>query len=490
MQNLDKQVSQRLTRLYMVALFVVALLSLFGQMLIQRSLNESSDDAHVVNLAGRQRMLSQKLCKMAILLTNKTQYVEEAQFYENDFSETLNLWVKCHYGLKNGKLILEKTYFVKNSKAITKLFNEIEPKFQIISINAYSVAQNNYATQISHNIIKNMLTNERDFLKIMDKIVSQYDVEAKERVENVKRIEFILFGFTILTLVLEAFLIFIPLVRYVQEVILRIKESENELQTKNQQLEETNEQLISTQKDLVKATEEKFTLIRKEDNVRSTALLEGQEEERKRLARELHDGIGQMLTGLKLDSEQLKSLPFVNEKQRKSFEEHQKLIDETIEATRTVSFNLMPSVLIDFGLSSAIRLLLERTAKGADFRFSFNDLTENITIPNKIENNLYRITQETLNNIMKHAKAKKVSITLSNEKNRYITLSVIDDGKGFEIKKTKKSRFGGNGLGNLQTRVRLLNGTIKIESETGKGTSVFVKIPLINDKIKAVHRNS
>lgn len=483
MQNLDKQVSQRLTRLYMVALFAVALLSLFGQMLIQRSLNESSDDAHVVNLAGRQRMLSQRLCKMAILLTNKNQYAEEATFYENDFTETLNLWVTCHYGLKNGKLGLEKNYFVKNSATIQKLFDKIEPKFQVISINADSVAQKSYTAQSSQNIIKNMLTNERDFLKIMDEIVSQYDIEAKERVENVKRIEFILFGFTILTLVLEAFLIFIPLVRYVQEVIFRIKESENELQTKNQQLEETNEQLISTQKDLVKATEEKYILIRKEDNTRSTALIEGQEEERKRLARELHDGIGQMLTGLKLDSEQLKSLPFANEKQRKSFEEHQKLIDETIEATRTVSFNLMPSVLTDFGLSSAIRLLLERTAKGADFKASFNDLTDNITIPNKVENNLYRITQETLNNIMKHAKAKKVSITLSNEKNKYISLVVIDDGKGFDMKKTKKSRVGGNGLGNLQTRVRLLNGTIKIESEAGKGTSIFVKIPLVNDSL-------
>lgn len=467
----------------MVALFVVALLSLFGQMLIQRSLNESSDDAHVVNLAGRQRMLSQRLCKMAILLTNKPQFAEEAAFYENDFSETLNLWVKYHYGLKNGKLGFEKTYFVKNSEAINKLFNELEPKFQIMSISADSVVQKNYTAQSSQNIIKNMLTNERDFLKIMDKIVSQYDIEAKERVENVKRIEFILFGLTILTLVLEAFLIFIPLANYVKEVILRIKDSENELQTKNQQLNETNEQLISTQKDLVKATEEKYILIRKEDNTRSTALIEGQEEERKRLARELHDGIGQMLTGLKLDSEQLKSLPFVNEKQRKSFEEHQKLIDETIEATRTVSFNLMPSVLTDFGLSSAIRLLLERTAKGADFKASFNDLTDNITIANKIENNLYRITQETLNNIMKHAKAKKVSITLSNEKNKYISLVVIDDGKGFDIKKNKKSRFGGNGLGNLQTRVRLLNGTIKIESEVGKGTSIFVRIPLVNDSL-------
>ncbi len=481
MQNLDKQVSQRLTRHYMVALFAVALLSLFGQILIQRSLNESSDDAHVVNLAGRQRMLSQRLCKMAILLTNKAHFAEEAAFYENEFNETLNLWVKYHYELKNGKLGLEKKYFVKNSKAIQELFNEIEPKFQIISSNADSVSKKNYTANNRHFIIKNMLTNERDFLKIMDKIVFQYDFEAKEKVENVKRIEFILFGFTIITLVFEALLIFIPLVRYVQEVISKIKESKNELQTKNHQLEETNEKLISAQKDLVKATEEKFLMLRKDDNTRSTALIEGQEEERKRLARDLHDGIGQMLTGLKLDSEQLKNLPFVNEKQRKSFEEHQKLIDETIEATRTVSFNLMPSVLTDFGLSSAIRLLLERTVKGVDFKASFNDLTDNISIPNKIENNLYRITQETLTNIIMHAKAKKVSIILSNEKDKYISLVVIDDGKGFDMKKSKKRRVGGNGLGNLQTRVRLLNGTIKIESELGKGTSIFVKIPLMNN---------
>ena len=483
MQNLNKQVSQRLTRHYLVALFVVALLSLFGQMLIQRSLNESSNDAHVVNLAGRQRMLSQKLCKMAILLTNKKNFSEEAAFYENDFNETLNLWVKYHYGLKNGKLDLEKKYFIKNSKAIEELYNEIEPKFKEININADSISKKNYTTISSHFIIKNMLINERDFLKIMDKIVFQYDFEAKEKVENVKRIEFILFGFTIITLILEAILIFIPLVKYVQEVILKIKESKNELQTKNQQLEETNEKLISTQKDLVKATEEKFIMLRKDDNTRSTALIEGQEEERKRLARELHDGIGQMLTGLKLDSEKLKSLPFVNEKQRKSFEEHQQLIDDTIEATRTVSFNLMPSVLIDFGLSSAIRLLLERTAKGAEFKTSFNDLTENIKIPNKIENNLYRITQETLNNIIKHAKAKKVSITLYNEKGKFVSLVVIDDGKGFDMKKNRKNSVGGNGLSNLQTRVRLLNGTIKIESELGKGTSITVKIPLMNDSL-------
>lgn len=81
-----------------------------------------------------------------------------------------------------------------------------------------------------------MLNNERDFLNIMDKIVFQYDFEAKEKVENVKRIEFILFGFTIITLVLEALFIFIPLIRYVQEVIFKIKESKMSYKQKTNNL--------------------------------------------------------------------------------------------------------------------------------------------------------------------------------------------------------------------------------------------------------------
>lgn len=477
MQNLDKQVSQRLTRLYLVALTVVALLSLFGQILIQKSLNESSDDSHVVNLAGRQRMLSQRLCKIAIILTNQNLFLDETKFYIDDFTNVLNLWTKCHYGLKNGRLVLDKTYNVKNSEEIQAAFSKIEPNFKIISESAKLILENKQSEN-NKQIIKLMLTNERQFLKLMDKIVFQYDIEAQARVQKVKQIELILFCFTICVLVLEAFLIFTPLVKYVQDIILRITESEDELQFKNQQLNETNEKLISTQKDLLKTSQEKYDLLRKEDNIRSTSLIEGQEEERKRLARELHDGIGQMLTGLKLDSENLKNLPFENEKQRKTFEEHQKLIDETIEATRTVSFDLMPSVLSDFGLPSAIRLLTERTAKGSGIKASFNDLTDNIDIPNKIENNLYRITQEALNNIVKHAKAQKIAINLSNDKNKYITLSIIDDGKGFDLKKTKKGKMTGNGLGNIQTRARLLNGTIKIESEPNKGTNIFVKIPL------------
>lgn len=477
MQNLDKQVSQRLTRLYLVALTVVALLSLFGQGLIQKSLNESSDDSHVVNLAGRQRMLSQRLCKMAIILTNENLFADETKYYVNDLNDVLNLWTKCHYGLKNGLLVLDKTYIVKNSAEIQETFSKIEPIFKVISENTQLISEKKQPGN-NREILKNMLTNERKFLKLMDAIVFQYDVEAQARVQKVKQIEFILFCFTICVLILEAFLIFTPLVKYVQDIILRITESEDELQFKNQQLNDTNDKLLSTQKDLLKTTQEKYDLLRQEDNIRSTSLIEGQEEERKRLARELHDGIGQMLTGLKLDSEQLKSLPFVNEKQRRSFEEHQKLIDETIEATRTVSFNLMPSVLSDFGLPSAIRLLIERTAKSVGLNASFNDTIDNIDIPNKIENNLYRITQEALNNIVKHAKAQKIIINLSNEKSKAITLSIIDDGKGFDIKKIKKNKLTGNGIGNLQTRVRLLNGTIKIESEPNRGTSIFVKIPL------------
>ena len=82
---------------------------------------------------------------------------------------------------------------------------------------------------------------------------------------------------------------------------------------------------------------------------------------------------------------------------------------------------------------------------------------------------------------MKHAKAKKIEVNLSNDKNRNIVLSIIDNGKGFDLKKVKKNKISGNGLGNMQTRVRLLNGTFKIESESNKGTSIFVLIPLFKE---------
>ena len=228
---------------------------------------------------------------------------------------------------------------------------------------------------------------------------------------------------------------------------------------------------------MIKTTEEKYELIRQEDNVRSSALMQGQEEERRRLSRDLHDGIGQMLTGLKLHSEKMKNLPFTDDKQRKTFEEHRKLIEETIEATRMASFNLMPPILTDFGLAAAIRLLIEYTSKTTEMQIIYEDNYGKARLNPNLEVNLYRVAQEALNNMIKHAKATEAKVTLSKSKSA-IVLQIIDNGIGFDISESKKAHEINNGLPNMQTRVRLSGGNINIQSNKDKGTQITIKIPI------------
>ncbi|RFS18109.1 ATP-binding protein [Emticicia sp. C21] len=474
MLTLEQQVTQRLTRLYILALTAVAILSIAGQVLIQESLEDTLNDAHVVNIAGRQRMLSQRLSKMAILLTNTDRFSEEARFYQKDFGETLALWSKCHEGFLKGKLEVEREVGVKNSSKINQMLHELNPVFLKIKTQLELIL--NHQASDKKKVLEEILTNERLFLNKMDLIVFQYDLESHERVNRVRNIELFLFVLTISILLLEGLLIFKPLAAYIKEVISKLINSEEALQQKNQELSISNQKLTEMQRDLVKITEEKYELVRKEDNVRSSALMEGQEEERRRLSRELHDGIGQMLTGLRLHSEKLKSLPFANDKQRKTFEEHSKLIEETIEATRMVSFNLMPPILTDFGLGAAIRLLTEYTSQTSNIQVSYESNYGQTRLNSNLEVNLYRIAQEALNNMIKHSKATEAKVVLKKNK-ADIELNISDNGVGFDEKYVKKETIINNGLPNMQTRVRLLGGQMDIQAKSAKGTRITVKIP-------------
>lgn len=474
MPTLEQEVTQRLTKFYILALTAVAVLSITGQILIQQSLKDTLNDAHVVNIAGRQRMLSQRLSKMAILLTNADRFSEEARFYRREFGETLTLWRKCHEGFVNENLETERHLLVKNSDKINKMLQELDPIFLTIKSKLELILNNEEFDK--KQVLDDILINERLFLNKMDSIVFQYDLESEQKVNRVRSIEFFLFFLTIAILILEGVLIFKPLTEYIKKVIIMLTNSEQALQQKNLELSISNQKLLEAQKNLVKITEEKYELMRKEDNVRSSALMEGQEEERRRLSRELHDGIGQMLTGLKLHSEKLKNLPFADDKQRKTFEQHNKLIEETIEATRVVSFNLMPPVLSDFGLSAAIRILAENTQQASGILVLFESNFDKTRLNSNLEVNLYRIAQEALNNIQKHSKATEAKVVLQKHKTA-VELSISDNGVGFEQTGVKKATIINNGLSNMQTRVHLLGGQIKIQAKSTKGTLITVKIP-------------
>lgn len=483
MGQLDTQVSRSLTRYYILALSAVAILSLAGQVLIQFSLRNVLDDARVINIAGRQRMLSQRLTKRAILLCNPKIYLPGSEYNPKDFVQFFSLWQECHTGLQKG--VLEKKVVVKKSHALDSLFQTIEPHFQAMAggfqVIGKEINQKNPHEARMKVALTQILVHEQQFLNTMDRIVFQYDTETKLRVDRVRNIEFMLSVITFVVLFLEGVFIFRPVVEHTQDVIRRLLHSEAKLQRTNKELWQTNESLLNTKQELLETTEEKYRLQQEENKVRSVALLEGQEEERRRISRELHDGIGQMLTGLKLHSETLKDVAFTNEKQKKNYEELNRLIIETIEATRTVSFNLMPSVLNDFGVTAAIRLLAEQNSKTYNLTIRTDGLENIGRLSQNIEIGLYRIVQEAINNTIKHAKAKQITLSL-RKKRSDIELIIADDGQGFDTKKLNQRHtqlmLTGNGISNMRTRAGLLGGSLKISSSSDKGTQISVKIPI------------
>ncbi len=483
--TLDAQVVRSLTRYYILALTAVALLTLAGQVVIQYSLGDVLDDARVINLAGRQRMLSQRLTKRAILICRPGIYPPGAEAYARDFDQLVALWKTCHDGLKSGHLVQEgRVIPVRTSPATAAMFAQLDPHFQAMYNGFQQISQHlrqsgagsGQAAASNDDALRTVLAHEREFLRWMDAIVFQYDRETRQRVDRVRNIEFLLAVVTFVVLFLEGLFVFRPVVAHTGRVIQRLMHSETSLQTANERLNFINQSLHQTQEALLRTAGEKHHLEQTEAKTRSVSLLEGQEEERRRLARELHDGIGQMLTGLKLHTEQLNGAAFT-EKQQRTYDELRRLLHETIESTRTVAHNLMPAVLSDFGLGAALRRLAEQTAKSSGVAVDFSG-PEKLRLPAPVETGLYRIAQEALHNAIKHASATRISLDLAR-KNGSVTLTVADNGRGFDARKNQ-GRTRGSGLGNLRTRAELLDGSLRISSETGRGTRVLVKLPVEN----------
>jgi len=197
-------------------------------------------------------------------------------------------------------------------------------------------------------------------------------------------------------------------------------------------------------------------------------LLEGQENERKRVARDLHDGLGQWLTGLKLKI----AAADIPTDQKNELKE---ITSETIEEVRRITNNLMPSVLVDFGIDAALRQIksyFQKTSQ-VQIQYTYQKEDASIILPFEVSVTLYRIAQEALNNTIKHSEATLVKMVLV-EKQHEISLSIEDNGKGFTTDKIKRE---GNGLKNMEERVNLLNGSFFIKSQN-EGTKLLISIPL------------
>jgi PAS domain S-box-containing protein len=207
-----------------------------------------------------------------------------------------------------------------------------------------------------------------------------------------------------------------------------------------------------------------------------THLQDIREQERTNMAREIHDELGQQLTGLKMYISWLSKKCAPQEIEiKEKFSSAMLLIEETIRSVRKISMDLRPSILDDLGLLAAMEWQSMEFEKRSGISTEFINLTNNKDVPPRLKTGLFRIFQESLTNIARHADAKKIISSLKFDNNK-LTLTITDDGKGFIYKNIDSKKT--LGLLGMEERTKEMGGRYEINSKPGTGTTVSVTVPV------------
>ncbi|MEM9403391.1 MAG: sensor histidine kinase [Pseudomonadota bacterium] len=201
-----------------------------------------------------------------------------------------------------------------------------------------------------------------------------------------------------------------------------------------------------------------------------------QETERRSLARELHDDIGQCLTALRINLESNKN-QFASDPAAKRFiETSYQLVDEVIASVRELQLNLRPSLLDDLGLFAALREYVNKQLSRNDIECEFLTSGSDVQIDPSHSIAAYRIAQEIVSNINKHAQASRVTVTVDVNP-VFLEIAIVDDGIGFEIEPRNAGHYG---LDSMRERAMLMGGGVDVSSSSGKGTQVVLTMPIRN----------
>ncbi|HYV92324.1 MAG TPA: sensor histidine kinase [Chitinophagales bacterium] len=231
-----------------------------------------------------------------------------------------------------------------------------------------------------------------------------------------------------------------------------------------QQISKRNEQIQKQQIGELLSTQEIKSL---------NAMMDGQEKERKRIAADLHDRIGASLAAIKLHFSGFAKSIEVPEQSQNQFTKVTSMFDDVVKEVRQVSHDLASGVLMKFGVVSAIRDLSDTIQSSGKMKVGFYPHGMDERLDHRTEISIYRITQELISNILKHAQASEINIHLTRQ-DRVISLMVQDDGVGFDPGKAS----GGIGMRNMRSRVTQMNGTIFFDSSPGKACTVIVELPI------------
>lgn len=208
-----------------------------------------------------------------------------------------------------------------------------------------------------------------------------------------------------------------------------------------------------------------------------TAVISAEERERERFAKDMHDGLGPLLSTIKLYVNELKSPGIEDEERENLVKTSNEIIDEAISSTRTISNNLMPRVIHKYGVIKALEAFIEKVNRTNKIKIllSVKDVRERFD--QGIELIIFRVISELINNTLKHANAENIHIRFA-ESDKKILIDFTDDGSGFNITEVMKSESGGTGLKNIISRIKSINGLCTFESFPEKGFSIKIEMSI------------
>ena len=231
--------------------------------------------------------------------------------------------------------------------------------------------------------------------------------------------------------------------------------------------------------------------VQRKDEIRGELLREIfsiQEEERRRIARELHDETSQVMASLAANLEAASGmLPATADKTKAILRKAQDLSISILDETHKLIYELRPTLLDDLGLVAAVRWLADNNLRAAGIKVIFRTVGQVRRLPHQLEATFFRVIQEAIGNIVKHAHAKNVSVSLHFKKST-IRVHIRDDGKGFDVEEAiaSKDRPRGLGLLGMKERVELMSGTLSIRSRhDGGGTEIESEIPINSEEVSS-----
>jgi two-component system CheB/CheR fusion protein len=225
----------------------------------------------------------------------------------------------------------------------------------------------------------------------------------------------------------------------------------------------------------LRESKQDLTASRAELRVLAGRLIRAQEDERKRIARELHDDLSQRLSALQLGSAGLARLAPIGEQARAGFEAHQEHLSEIVGEVRRLAYDLHPAILTHLGLRAALQSFCVEFSAREEIDVDFSAQKEPAFLPEEIALCFYRVTQEALRNVARHSGAKSASVSLKRARGA-LSLAIEDRGRGFHVH--SGSPREGLGLLSMHERVRLVDGTLRVRSRLGRGTRIEVQVPI------------